>query len=495
MTRDANEPQAVGNQAPSDATIAPRAISWDIAVQVFGRFANLALGIVVTALLARTLGNGGFGVWSTLLAISGLLGLIGNLGLEPVAIRCAAAEPEDEPQWLGALLILRQCLSLLATALCIGVVALIAPNRTALVAGIVLMLALLATAPSSLRIVFQLRVRNSNTIAVMTIQSVLWGAVVVWAYETGAGIVALAVGFTVTTFIASLLQGALALRLTRISFSKLRRHCAELMRAGVPIAVGAAFAMGYGQIDQVLVFKIAGSEEAGLYGAAYRLFSQSSFVPVSVSTTVFALLAASFAADSEKFRVLLQTSLELLLSVAIGALAITAVYSDEIVRLVFGHGFDRAAAALPILMGAFVLVSIGYLQDLLVIISRQQNRFMVAAALALALNVGLNIALIPRYGFMAAAWITVATELFVVAARWVIVRSKLPAHPTLGRIPRVTLAGVALLGILVVAKRLALPLLPALVASAVAYPAFLLAVRAVRLSDIRLVLARGNEVV
>jgi O-antigen/teichoic acid export membrane protein len=486
MTAEANERA----KARTGAAVAPRAISWDIAVQLVGRFANLALGIVVTALLARTLGGAGFGVWSTLIAVGSLLGVIGNMGLEQVALRCAAAEPERESQWLGALLVIRQLLSLLALALCIGTVVLIAPNREALIAGIVMMLSLLTAAASSLRVAFQLRVRNSYTIAVMTIQSVLWGAVVIWGYATGVGIVALAIGFAVTTSFASLLQGALALRLTRVRFGEFRRHSAELIRVGIPIAVGGVFVIGYGQIDQVLVFKIAGSEEAGLYGAAYRLFSQSSFVPVSVSTTVFALLAASFVADGERFRVLLQTSLELLLAVAIGALALTAVYSGEIVGLVFGREFDRAAAALPVLMGAFVLVSVGYLQDLLVIISRQQNRFVVAALLALTLNVGLNVALIPRYGFMAAAWVTVGTELFVVAARWLIVRSKLPARPTFGRIPRLVGAGSLLLGLLLLGRELGLPLAVALVLSLLAYPSLLFAAGAINTADVRLIFGK-----
>ena len=487
MTEEPSELQAVGNQRPAEKTLAPRAISWDIAVQVAGRFANLALGIVVTALLARTLGGAGYGVWSTLFAISSLVAVVGNPGLEQVAVRCAVSDPEHEPQWLGSLLILRQLLSMLAMLLCIGTVALIAPDHKALIAGVIMMLSMLVAAASSLRVVFQLRVRNSYVIAVLTIQSVLWGAVVVWAYATSAGIVALAIGFTITTSITSLLQGALALRLTHVRFDRLRRHSAELIKVGIPVAIGGMLVVGYGQIDQVLVFKIAGSEEAGYYAAAYRLFSQSSFVPVSVSTTVFALLAASYAGDSRKFRALLQTSLELLLAVAIGVLALALVYSSEIISLIFGHGFDRAAAALPVLMGAFVLVSVGYLQDLLVIISRQQKRFVIAAALALTLNVGLNIALIPRYGFMAAAWITLVTEVFVVVSRWLIVRSKLPARPALGRIPRVALAGVAFVAVLIAAKRLGLPFVPVLLASALAYPALLFAVRAVRLSDIRLV--------
>ncbi len=471
-------------------TVEPRTIGWDIAVQVIGRFANLALGIFVTALLARTLGNEGFGIWSTLLAISAVIAVIGNPGLEQVAIRSAVAHSEREPQWLGALLVLRQLLSLLAFALCVAAVWLIAPDSQSLLAGVIIVLSLLTASASSLRVVFQLRVRNSLAIGVMTAQSVAWAAFILWAHESGAGIVALAIGLTVTTSISSFLLGGMALRLASIRFDRLRRHGLELLKAGIPVAIGSMLVTGYGQIDQILVFRLAGSEDAGLYAAAYRVFSQSSFVPVSVSTTVFALLAASYTAEGERFRNLMQASLELLLAFSAGGLVLAAVYSGEIVELIFGAGFERAAPALPILMAAFVFVSIGYLQDLLVIISRQQTRFVLVALLALALNVALNIALIPRYGFMAAAWITLATEIFVVAARWLIVRGKLPSRPVLGRIPRVVLAAAAYFGLLLAAAELDVPFGCVLAGSVGVYPLLLFAVGAIGVEDLRLIGAR-----
>ena len=49
-------------EATVAVTVSPRRISWDIGVQLVGRVANLALGVVVTALLARALGESGFGV-------------------------------------------------------------------------------------------------------------------------------------------------------------------------------------------------------------------------------------------------------------------------------------------------------------------------------------------------------------------------------------------------------------------------------------------------
>ncbi|MGD0274335.1 MAG: oligosaccharide flippase family protein [Gaiellaceae bacterium] len=492
MTTGANEPAQTGAGRPIGAAVAPRRIGLDIGVQLVGRVVNLALGVVVTALLARTLGGSGFGVWSTLLAISSLVGVLGDLGLEQVALRRAAAEPELEAEWLGALVILRAVTSMVTMALCIAAVVLIAPDHEALVAGIILMLVFLTSAASSLRIVFQLRVRNSLTIAALTFQSVLWAAVVVYGYLSGAGMVFFAVGFVLATGLSSMLQGVLALKRAPILFRGVRARCGELIRMGAPIAIAGLFVLGYGRIDQILVFELAGSRSAGLYAAAYRIFDQSQFAPVSISTTMFPLLAAAFAADPRRFKALLQTSLELLLTVSMGAFALSLAYSGPIIALVYGSEFARASRALPVLIGAFVLVSIGYLQDLLVIVAGRQKRFVVAAVVALVFNIALNLALIPRWGFMAAAATTAATEALVVAMRWHILRGHLPEGPALGRIPKLALAGVALFALLGSLRWLSVAVVPALFIGAIAYPLLLFGVKAARLDDLRLVLKRES---
>ena len=66
--------------------------------------------------------------------------------------------------------------------------------------------------------------------------------------------------------------------------------------------------------------------------------------------------------------------------------AFTIVASDQIIHLVFGPQFADAAPALPILMGAFVLISFGYLAGNMIIILRLQRVFIRYALLALAVN-------------------------------------------------------------------------------------------------------------
>jgi O-antigen/teichoic acid export membrane protein len=472
-----------------------RRISWDIGVQIVGRFANLALGVVVTALLARTLGDSGFGTWATLLAIIGLLGATSDLGFEQVAVRRISAKPELEAEWLGALLGLKGVFSLASLIVTASVIAGVAKSREMLVAGLILAMPMLTGTLSTLRIVFQVRVQNRVTIAIVSLQSIAWGAVVLVVFHWRGGLLALACGSTVVTAATSLLTAVVALRKTRIRFTGIRPYCSDLLHVGAPVAIGGLLVLGYARIDQILVFELAGSRDAGLYGAAYRIFDQSSFAPVSISTTVFPLLAASFTADVARFRALLQTSLELLLAVSIGGLVIAAAYSGPITTLLYGSDFSRAAPALPILMGAFVLVSLGYLLDSLVIITGRQKAFVGIAALALICNLGLNLALIPAWGFMAAASITAVTEGLVVALRWLIVRRHLPVRPASGRLVRVALAAVVLLGVMLTLRMGSAPVLPALAVAVIAYPALLFAVGAIRKADIRLVMRRERPAV
>ena len=54
-----------------------------------------------------------------------------------------------------------------------------------------------------------------------------------------------------------------------------RRCCARACRSGI----GGLLTLGYGYMDQVIVFEIAGVRDAGLYGAVYRIYERIQFLP------------------------------------------------------------------------------------------------------------------------------------------------------------------------------------------------------------------------
>jgi O-antigen/teichoic acid export membrane protein len=477
-------------QTGESMQVGTRRMTIDVAVQIVARILNLALGVVVTFILARGLGSSAFGVWSTLFAACQIAGSFGELGLTQVTVSRAAADPEREPLWLGALLQLRLLVVIPITIASLIAVLLIAPTSEAQIAGVMIACVALAGAPGVIGAVFQLRIRNDISMAIITLNSIIWAVAVVAVAALSGGIAAFAAAFLLSTALMTVVSIGLALRFTKVRLRGARQLWGPLLRVGVGVGVAGIFVTGYVKLDQILVFEFAGSHQAGLYGAAYRLLDQVQFIPISMMTTLFPLIAAAYASRHDRVLSLLQASGEYLSMASLPILAFTIVAAGPIMSLLFGPSFAAAAPALPILAGAFVSISFGYLVGNMVVVLELQRRFALYAGIGLLLNAALNVVLIPRYGFLAAAWVTLLTEVTVMSLSARIVLRALHMRPRIGRLLR-TLAAAAVMGVATLLARVAgLPLAGLAAVAALSYFPCLLALRVLTVGEVRSVLRK-----
>lgn len=463
----------------------------DIAMQVVVRVGNLALGAFVTALVVRTLGTSGYGQWSTLFAVTGLVSYFANFGIEGVALREAARVPETEHEWIGSVIMLRLLLLGPVMALCFGVLLLLPHTEQMLLAGAILVVAMPFGGVGALGLLFQLRVDNRIPMLVLTIRSILWAGAVVLIHVEGGGMVAFAAALVATNLVGTLVQTVAALKLADRRPRPIFKHVRKLVRISIPIGLSGLLIIAYAQIDQVIVYSISGPHEAGLYGAIYNILNQSHFVPISILTTLSPVLAASWPHDPVRLRRTARLTAELLSVVSFGSLAFAIVAAVPIVQLLFGSEFIDAAPALPVLLGAFVLICYGYLNGNLLLVFNKQSRLLRISLYALVVNVAGNLVLVPLVGFMGAAWMTLLTEGVVFFFTTRLVSAELGIRrPAVGRVARTALAALVM-GLLVGAmKLLDAPLVALAAAACVLYPALLYALRAVGPEDIQVLLKR-----
>jgi O-antigen/teichoic acid export membrane protein len=482
--------QQAADETPAPLNLGRRRIVGDISIQVFARAGNLLLGVVVTLILVRALGVRGFGQWSTLLAIAQIATSFGDLGLTQVAVSRAASQPRSEAQWLGALLGLRLLLSVPICLIQLVAVLAVSPSGRVTVAGLLIAATTFFGAAASLSAAFQLRVRNDLSMLVLTVNSVLWtaGTAVVAAFTSD--IRAFAIVFFVANLVTSALTVFLALRKSSVGLTRGRVSWGPMLRVGAVLGAAGILVTAYVRLDQILVFVFAGSRQAGLYAAAYRILDQAQFVPGSVMATLFPLIAAAYPADLARVRRLLQTSAEYLSIGSLGAVAFTAVAAEPIMVLLFGPRFAPAASALPVLMGAFVSISFGYLAGNMVVILGLQRRYLMYAALGLAVNVLLNVVFIPPYGFQAAAWITLITEFTVMSLSMRSVLMGLGMTPKWGRIFRVALAAAGMAVLVALARDAGVPLGGLVGLAMVLYLGLLFALGALTRADVSGLLRR-----
>jgi O-antigen/teichoic acid export membrane protein len=458
----------------------------DIAMQIAVRVLNLGLGVFVTAMVVRTLGTTAYGEWATTFLVLGLVAYFTNFGFEGVALREAAKDPEAEHEWIGSVIMMRLLMLFPVMAACFVVLLLIPHTEDMLIAGAILIVAMPFGGMGALGLLFQLRVDNRVPMMVMTLRSILWAAAVVVIHKEGGGIVPFAAALVVTNLIGSAVNVFFALKLAPVWPRPNRKHLRRLVKVALPIGISGLLVIAYARIDGLMVYLIGGAHEAGLYNAVYNVLDQSHFVPISILTTLAPVLAAAWPGNPER---LLRTSrmiVEMLSIVSFGGLAVAIVAAEPLVRLVFGAEFVDAAPALPVLGGAFVLICYGYLNGNLMLVLGRQNRLLRISLVALVVNLIGNAITIPLFGFMGAAWMTLATEAVVLLQTTRLLVAEFgPSQFALGRVGRTALAAVVL-GLVLGGLRLADAPVGVLIAAAcVLYPALLFALKAIGPEDLR----------
>ncbi len=360
-----------------------------------------------------------------------------------------------------------------------------------LVAGLILVAALPFDVMSVMGVVFQLRVDNRVPMIALTLKSVLLAVAVGLISWQGGGLVAWAVALAVTNVLGSLLTALAALRVGASRPRLVFGLVGPLTRTAIPLGIGTLLIVFYAQIDQVMVYSLAGSRAAGLYGAVYNVLNQAHFVPISLLTTLSPIIAASWPGERERMLRAVRLSAEFLTIGSLGALAFVIVAATPLVRLFFGSSFTAAAPALPVLGGAFVFICFGYLNGTLLLVLKLQRRLIPIGIAGLVFNVVGNLILVPAVGFIGAAWMTLLTEVLVFAWGGALVMRELEvSRPRVGRLGRTTLAAIVLVAVLSALKLLSDSLVLLTPAACLCYPALLFGLRGLALDDLRILLRR-----
>jgi O-antigen/teichoic acid export membrane protein len=280
------------------------------------------------------------------------------------------------------------------------------------------------------------------------------------------------VGVLVGNFIGTLLVYAVLVGYRREQLGLVfdRGLFRQMNHFGMPLVPAALALWAINFIDRWFVAYYKGQAEVGVYSVAVRIASAVIFLLLAFRTA-WPAFAYSIADDREAKRaysyvltyVLLVTCW---LSAALGLLA------PWLVRLLAPNpDFSRAAEAVGLLAfsaaayAGYTVLAIGLGR------ARQTQLNWVISALAAAVNIGLNIALIPPYGMIGAAISTLVAYVVLFLAMLWYAQAVYPVAYQWRRV--VTLTGVAA-ALTVSGRALGVPLAVAIVLAAV-YPLVLLA--------------------
>lgn len=213
---------------------------------------------------------------------------------------------------------------------------------------------------------------------------------------------------------------AVLLRALKIARLRWRFETALLRQwfwMGLPFAVIFVFTTLYWKIDVPILKLFRTSAEVGWYSFAYKPFEALLFVPISMLGVVLPALAVYQRASLDRLRTAVVMFFKALLLVGWPTSIGVVVLVTPLAGLWSGF-YSESVPALQILALAYVFAFVNNaFIGALTVLDRQAS-YAKAAGLSLVVNVLLNLILIPPFGYIAAAWTTVVTEMVLVGVGW-----------------------------------------------------------------------------
>jgi O-antigen/teichoic acid export membrane protein len=469
----------LGRRAPGNAVLI-----------LLARTLSRVVALVVVVRLANHLGAAGYGQFSTLVAYSALVGVAADLGLNTLYTRETARRPEDLGRYLSTLIIGK--LPLVAGAILLLAAGLWQAGLLWLLLPGAVMLALSGYSTLFRNSFYALGTLRLEAGAILIEVGVL--AVMVFiGVRQGFGVPYFVAAY-ISSYVASILYTAVALAQLRVA--RLRPGFEwplfrSWVRAALPLAAGFLLTNLYFRADIPILQHFRPFAEVGWYQLAYKPFEATQFVPLALQSVVYPVLSVYYAGAPERldrayrkfFKVLLLFGWPLTVGVFMLAHPLS-----RLLRL-----YPQSEPALRILALGIVFLFVNSAFTAMLYSIDRQHLYAWATAVAAAVNIGLNLMLIPRFGYLAASATTVVTEAVLAATGWWFVgRSRLPWLRTGWRVIAAGLAmALALLPLTTLAPSLAVPI--ALVVGPGVYALALILLRAVDSEEwtvIRQVVAR-----
>ncbi len=455
------------------------------------QFMRAAIGFLFFLFLARRLGPGDFGKYMFAFSLAEIFSILGDIGLHEYSIREVARKPDLLRRRLAGILALKTLLSSTSALIMVAILPFLGKDRETSLAVVAFALAQIGYSWFfASTIAYAARQDLHIQAFLWLLEKVLYAAAGVVVLLAGRGFVAVALSNTFVQFFGGVLgvwiawrkYGPFLLRLDRDKWG-------GYLKAALPFGLIVAFYLVYFRIDSVMISFFRGDEEVGQYGAAYNLVSALLFLPSGLVAAMFPRLAGAYSSPNDNLDGPFQRAARWLLAISLPMAVGIWLLSEPLVLALLKDTYLPTVTAFAVLGWVLPVWFITFLQGNLLTVVERQKAVAVVGLANMILNVGMNLIIIPRYGFTGAAVTTLITEIIgLVQMFWLLRRNislKLTAAMS-GKIAAVT----ALMGVILLLLRDRMNVFIVIAVAATAYLVAIVALRIIPLSEIGELLRR-----
>mgnify|MGYP002076930124 CR=1 FL=1 len=182
-----------------------------------------------------------------------------------------------------------------------------------------------------------------------------------------------------------------------------------ILKAALPFALLVGFSTVYNRIDIVLITKLLGYTQTGLYTAAYKFFDLLAFFPAVVSHALYPLFATLMVQNKMgEIKAMLEKYLRFMAALSLPLGVGGSILAKQIIGIL-SPDYAAAAPVLAVLVWAPAILFMYIVVNSLVI-SQLTKLAMIVTGVNVVINLIGNIILLPKIGIIGAAIMTLVSE-------------------------------------------------------------------------------------
>jgi O-antigen/teichoic acid export membrane protein len=391
-------------------------LNWLIADKVL----RLVGGLVIGIWIARYLGPEQFGILNYALAFVALFGTVARLGIDQVVVRDITRSPELEGKILGTVFGLKLIASI--TALIIVVPASWFAQSgdvkftvlvTVIAAGMVI------NALDAYDLYYQSHVSSRYVViarsAAFLLFSVIRVLLILYEYSVvyfaAASTMEIAIGGMFLVWLYWCKPGI------KVEWQFSRTIMMSLLKDGWPLIISSALIIVHTRIDQVMIGKMLGNADVGIYSAAIRLSDSWLFIPTLLIQTLTPYFINLREINSGLYSARLIQLYSIMLWLGVLAGIVTVIFGEYFIVLLFGEGYRIAYLPLVFTIWTGIFISQSVARGIWMIAENMQSYRLANNLIAVPMNIALNWLFIPKYGIVGAS---VASLISIGMGTWII---------------------------------------------------------------------------
>lgn len=196
-----------------------------------------------------------------------------------------------------------------------------------------------------------------------------------------------------------------------INVSKYKEYSFEMIRYSFPLVIGNLAAWVLSLSDRYILQFFRGSHEVGIYAISYQISDQSIMLFITLFAQAFNPLSIIVWENGghKKSQEFLTQGTRYFLILCLPAVMAISVMRDVIIRMLTTHEYYQGANIIPYVVFGVFLLGLNQRFGAGLSFYKKTKYFMASLIIAGTANLALNYLFVPRYGYMAAAIITLGS--------------------------------------------------------------------------------------